>query len=142
MATGKIFGGVEHSPIVDAIAVAEAGTTGEIRVHLSKRLFEKNPFKHASRLFEQFGMTRTSQRNAVLLYVNLRRRKFALVADEGIQKVLIQRYWDDLAKALKQNLRETHPERAIASAVIAVGIQLKRHFPAEAIQNPEGKKSK
>lgn len=121
------------SPIVQAIQRAEAGTTGEIRVHLSRSWFEKDPFLHASALFQRFGMTRTTHRNAVLLYVNLRKHKFAVVGDEGIHQVVGQEYWEKLARNLSANLRATHPENAIAETVREIGDVLHRYFPA----NPE-----
>jgi uncharacterized membrane protein len=120
------------SPIIGAIQKAEENTTGEIRVHLSKKWFEKDPYVRATRLFQQFGMFRTPERNAVLFYVNLRRRKFAIVGDEGIHKAVGQRYWEEVAKDLRQNLTETHPENAIAQAVLEIGQILSKHFPLDA----------
>ncbi len=122
---------LKHSPIVDAIAEAELGTTGEIRVHLSRSWVEKDAYKHAERLFNQFDMQRTRNRNAVLLYVNMRRHLFAIVGDEGIHQVVGQKYWEVLAGRLAQNLHETHPEKAIAIAVREIGAKLREHFPAD-----------
>jgi uncharacterized membrane protein len=126
------------SPIVQAIARAERGTTGEIRVHLSRRWLERHPFARATRLFNQYGMTRTAQRNGVLIYINLRRREFAIIGDEGIHKVVGQKYWDELAKHLHEDLASTHIENAVALAVGTVGATLHRFFPAEpGAQNPD-----
>jgi len=121
-----------QSPIVDAIQRAEENTTGEIRVHLSKKWIERDPFRRATRLFRQFGMFRTTHRNAVLLYVNLKRKKFAIIGDEGIHKVVGQRYWEELAIELKRALISTHPENAIAITVTHIGGILQKHFPLEA----------
>jgi uncharacterized membrane protein len=120
-----------HSPIVDAIAGSEEGTTGEIRVHLSRRIIERDPFARAARLFRRYGISRTAQRNGVLIYVNLRRHRFALVGDEGFHAAVGQPFWEKLARELSENLRATHPERAIAIAVIRVGQRLNKHFPKE-----------
>lgn len=118
------------SPIVQAIREAQRETTGEIRVQISRRWLEKDPFARARKLFSQFGMTRTSHRNAVLLYVNTRTRRFALVGDQGIHEAVGQRYWDELAQALGRDLQSTQIERAIAIAVLTLGATLKRFFPA------------
>ena len=120
---------VKYSPIVRAIAWAEKDTTGELRVHITRRLFEKDPWARAQKLFSRYGMSRTTHRNAVLLYVNLRRRKFAMVGDVGIHAKIGQRYWEDLAKSLSEDLQSTHYENAIAIAVRTIGITLKTHFP-------------
>jgi uncharacterized membrane protein len=119
------------SPIIGAIQKAEENSTGEIRVHLSKKFFEKDAFARATRLFKQFGMFRTAHRNAVLFYVNLKRKKFAIVGDEGIHQKVGQRYWEEIARELRKDLMETHPERAIANAVLKIGQVLEKHFPLE-----------
>lgn len=119
----------KHSPIVRAIALVESVTTGEIRVHISKHWIEKDPHRRARRLFHIFGMEKTTHRNAVLLYINLRRKKFAIVGDEGIHQKVGQKYWEELAQALAQDLRGTHSENAIALAVRTIGFTLQHYFP-------------
>ena len=130
MANGKPEQETQHSLIAQAIALAEVGTTGEIRVHLSKRFFEKDPFRRAQKLFQEYGMNQTSQRNAVLLYVNLRRHKISVVGDEGVQKAVGQSFWESLILELRRNLHATHQERAIAVSVTMIGNKLRKHFPA------------
>lgn len=127
----------QNSPIVQAIAEAEQYTTGEIQVHLSRRWFETNPLKRAIQLFRLYGMEKTENRNGVLLYVNLRRRKFAVVGDEGIHKIVGQKYWQELTQNLHEDLQSTHPECAIALAVRTLGVTLARFFPIqEGEKNP------
>jgi uncharacterized membrane protein len=123
--------GKKFSKIVEAIAQAEDRSTGEIRVHVSKRWFEKDPFARAQKLFYRLGMERTTLRNAVLLYVNFRRRKFAIYADEGIHQSVGQRYWEKIARELSQDLRGTHHENAIATAVQKIGQALAESFPSD-----------
>lgn len=120
-----------RSPIIKAIAAAEKHTTGEIRVHLSRDWIEKNPYAKAQKLFHQFGMTKTSQRNAVLLYINVRKRVFAIVGDEGIHQAVGQRYWEGLVRNLKEDLLSTHVENAIALCVFTIGATLKKFFPID-----------
>lgn len=118
-------------PIVRAIAQAERGTTGEIRVHLTRRPWERDPLAKCRRIFARFGMGRTRQRNAVLLYVNLRRHRFAVLADQGIDRAVGEEFWKRFSAQLSEDLRATHPERAIAIAVLAIGEKLTLHFPKE-----------
>jgi uncharacterized membrane protein len=116
-------------PIVQAIAEAERGTTGEIRVHLSRRWIERNPFKRAIALFNRYGMSRTTHRNAVLIYINRRTRKFAIIGDEGIHKAVGQKGWEALGGELRGHLLTTHYERAIAMTVNDLGALLRLFFP-------------
>jgi uncharacterized membrane protein len=122
------------SPIVEAIGLAEVGTSGEIRVHLSRKWWEKDPMARAHKLFDKFGMSRTSQRNAVLLYVNLRKHKFAIYGDSGVHEKVGQVFWDRVLADLTQGLRSTHYEKAIAEAVVQIGAVLKTHFPVNSSQ--------
>ncbi|MGK5082591.1 TPM domain-containing protein [Bdellovibrionota bacterium FG-1] len=119
----------QNNPLIQAIAEAEAGTTGEIRVHLSKRFYEKNPLKRALQLFTRFGLTHTAQRNTVLIYVNLRKNKFAIVGDIKIHETVSRRDWNRLTDELAVLLRETHSERAITLTALALGTTLREHFP-------------
>lgn len=119
------------SPIVQAIAWAEARSTAEVRVHISRRWFDKDPFGHASEIFSRFGMARTMSRNAVLFYFNQRLRRFAIVADTGADAALGKAYWAGLGASLREDLLSTHFENAIAIAVRTLGISLSDHFPKE-----------
>lgn len=128
---------LDTSPIVAAIAEAEKGTTGEIRVHITQRWIEPDIFKHAQKIFQKLGMHKTEQRNAVLLYINIKRHRFAIVGDQGIHKAVGTSYWNELSKGLTQDLRSTHYERAIAIAVKTLGETLKRYFPSNSSTDNE-----
>jgi len=119
----------KSSPIVEAIHEAEAHTTAEIRVHVSQRLLERNPYKRATHLFHQYQLSKTAHRNAVLLYVNLRRKKFAITGDEAAHNALGQRFWEELARDMKRHMISTHPENAIALVVQKLGRRLAEKFP-------------
>ena len=124
------------SPIVNAIGEAEKNTTGEIRVYLSKRWLDIHPYKRAQKLFLKHKMEKTKYRNGIMLYVNLKRKKFAIFGDEGIHQKVGQHYWDAIAKNLMQDLKSTHFENAIAKAVLSVGEKLKELFPSNDNHNP------
>jgi uncharacterized membrane protein len=126
-----VDGNLKHSPIIDAIQRAEEGTTGEIRVHLTQRLFEKDAYKRATQIFSEYGMNRTAQRNAVLLYINLRKKKFAIIADMGFDEKIDPDFWNQLGRQLTYQLRSTERERAIGLAIETVGDALKKWFPIE-----------
>jgi len=83
-------------------------------------------------LFEEFDMTRTQDRNAILVYLNRKTRKFAIVADEGIHRKVGQKYWDELAVHFSEDLRATHFENAISLLVFSVATTLAKKFPREA----------
>ncbi|MBI3535094.1 MAG: TPM domain-containing protein [Deltaproteobacteria bacterium] len=129
MEAGKI------SPIILAIAESEKETTAEIRVALSQRRFDSDPLKRVKKIFYQNGMQNTKNRNAILLYINLKKHKFAIFGDEGIHHIVKQNYWDEIVKELSQDLKYTHYENAIAIAVRKLGSILKTLFPVS-LDNP------
>lgn len=122
---------LDSSPIVAAIAEAEKGTTGEIRVHITKRWIEGDIYKRAQKVFKKLKMHETRQRNAVLLYVNIKKHRYAIVGDQGIHQAVGEAYWKELSKGLSEDLRSTHFERAIAIAVKTLGETLRRYFPSD-----------
>ncbi|MCM0605103.1 MAG: TPM domain-containing protein [Xanthomonadaceae bacterium] len=123
--------------ISDAIAQAEAGTSGELRVHISHRLIELNPMKRARKLFTKQELHLTKYRNGVLIYVNPRRKKFAIVGDQGIHTRVGQEYWNQWAAKLQEDLRSTHYENAVCDAIKNIGDTLKKYFPVqEGDENP------
>lgn len=123
--------------ISDAIALAESGTSGELRVHISYRLIESDPMKRARKLFTKQELHMTKYRNGVLIYVNPRRKKFAIVGDQGIHARVGQEYWDQWAAKLREDLRSTHYENAICDAIKHIGDTLKKFFPVrEGDENP------
>ncbi|MGE0617123.1 MAG: TPM domain-containing protein [Bacteriovoracia bacterium] len=123
MLTGK------SSKIQTAIEEAQAQALGEIRVHISSRRFERDPLRSAQNLFRMLKLDRSGARNGVLIYVNQRRRKLAVVADFVFMEAVGPRYLDDLCTLLRNDLNCTHIENALAMAVRVLGITLQKHFP-------------
>jgi uncharacterized membrane protein len=112
-----------------AIAAAEAGTSGEIRVHLERTCLG-DPVARAAELFEQLGMHRTALRQGVLLYLAVEDRRLAVVGDRGIHERVGETYWRALAASIAARLRGgARPVDAIASGVGEIGRTLARHFP-------------
>ncbi len=128
---------IEKNRIKQAITVAENGTSGEIRVHLSYRRNETEILKHARDCFHALGMTETRDRNGVLLYVNPKIRKFALYGDQGIHSRVGQDFWNTLASQVSVHIREKNLSDGIIHAVEAIGEALKRCFPFESDDSSE-----
>lgn len=116
--------------IVEAIEEAQRRSGGEVRVHISRRWMEKDARARASRVFVEFGLGRNPRRNSVLIYVNLRRRKLAVVCGAAVLEAAGRDFWERVARDLGADLRATHPENAIALAVARIGDELALHFPA------------
>jgi uncharacterized membrane protein len=111
-----------------AIMNAELDTSGEIRVHIENTC-KGDVMDRAAFVFNQLGMQRTDLRNGVLIYLAVKNRRFAIIGDSGINKVVPENYWDDIKTGMLNNFREGSFTQGLIEAITAAGTQLKRNFP-------------
>jgi uncharacterized membrane protein len=126
----KFFNPEEQERIVEEIRKAEDRTSGEIRVHLDC-CSREIPLEKAKRVFHQLGMTRTKARSGVLIYLATEDRKFAILGDEGIHRVVPENYWDDVKEKMQKQFRESRICEGICLGIREIGEKLKVHFPVE-----------
>jgi uncharacterized membrane protein len=74
-------------------------------------------------------MENTRHRNAVLLYVAVKHREFALYADEGIFKISGEDYWNHTVKTMVKHFKEGDLVHGITKSILHVGEHLKEKFP-------------
>ena len=87
---------LRHDDLVAAIREAERHTSGEIRVFISRKTVD-DPVAAAQAAFLRLGMAKTKHRNAVLIFVDPRTRKFAVIGDAGVHEKCGEVFWRDLA---------------------------------------------
>jgi uncharacterized membrane protein len=126
----------ELKKIADTIAEAERTTSGEIRVSIRKRRAWKERsltlHKYALKNFYELGMDKTKGKSGVLLFLSLSERAFQIVADEGINKKVSDKYWIDLAASLTSHFKEKNFCHGICMIVQEIGSTLSREFPRHA----------
>lgn len=120
----------ERKQIIQAIRLAEKKTSGEIRVHLEKKVKE-NIMHHATQAFEKLGMTNTRQRNGVLIFMALSNHEFVILGDEGINRIVPENYWDDIAHILSKTFSQNRFADGLVEAIGRIGEKLQHHFPAQ-----------
>ena len=130
MQTSSFLGTLDHERIVKAIQDAEARSRGEVRVHVSRQAVQ-DPETAAARQFEALGMTRTAERNGVLLFVAPVSQTFAVIGDEGIHARCGPDFWKDVAAAMETDFRAGHYTDGIVKGVARVGEALATHFPRQ-----------
>jgi len=135
MQTKNFLDALEHDRIVKAIQDAERRSRGEVRVHVSRQAVEEvqpNAVQAAAaRQFEALGMTRTAERNGVLLFVAPASQAFAVIGDEGIHARCGPDFWKDVAAAMETDFRAGRYTAGIGRGVARVGEALATHFPRE-----------
>ena len=130
MQANNFLGALDHERIVKAIQDAEARSRGEVRVHVSRQAVAA-VHSAAARQFEALGMTRTAERNGVLLFVAPVSQTFAVIGDEGIHARCGPDFWKDVAAAMETDFRAGRYTDGIVKGVARVGEALATHFPRE-----------
>ncbi|MBI4610448.1 MAG: TPM domain-containing protein [Candidatus Rokubacteria bacterium] len=126
----------EHlDAIARAIQSAERRTSGEIRVHLERRVPRRrwrepaDPLARARDVFARLGMHRTRERNSVLIYLAVRDRRLAIVGDEGIHARVGDDHWASVRDLMVEQLRSQRPREALLAAIAQTADVLQQHFP-------------
>ena len=126
---GLFFSKKEKERIVAAIQEAEKQTSGEIRVHLERR-FKGDVMAHAREIFERVGMTKTEQRNGVLIYIALKDNKFSIIGDEGIDQKVPDDFWEQTKDLMLVQFKKGDIPAGIIVGIKNAGAQLSAYFPA------------
>ncbi|MDE1170261.1 MAG: TPM domain-containing protein [Verrucomicrobium sp.] len=124
----KFLAKIDHAAVLAALAAAEAGTTGHVRVYVSPRP-EPDALEAARRHFLRFGLFHHAQRNAVLLFVAPRSRTYAVLGDEAVHAQAGTAAWEAIGAAAAARFREGDFTGGLVAAIGKAGEVLKAHFP-------------
>lgn len=117
----------EHA-IVLAIKNAEKNTSGEIRIHIEKTT-EEPPMERALEVFYSLKMDATDLKNGVLIYIAVQSKKFAILGDEGINKLVPENFWDTEKDIILAHFKNKEYTLGLEKAIFEVGNKLKQFFP-------------
>ncbi len=118
----------EKARVEAAIAEAEKGTSGEIRVMITRKA-RGDPLEAARRAFERLGMHRTRERNGVLILLAVAERRFAILGDEAVHRLIGQEGWEHIRDRMAEYFRQDDFGGGLEYAVREVGRVLAEHFP-------------
>jgi len=125
----KEFLGKENERLIkEAIEGAESLTSGEIRVHIESTC-KNNVLDRAAWLFRKLKMHETKERNGVLIYLSINDRKFAIIGDSGINKVVPEGFWNQIREIMISHFSKGEFAQGITSGIEKTGEQLKQYFP-------------
>lgn len=128
MKTKEFLDALDDEQIAAAIAEAEKRTSGEIRVFVSESAVE-NPMLDAQKQFVRLGMTKTAQRNGVLIFIAPKSQKFAVIGDEGVHQKCGQQFWEHITEGMIPLLKQHNFTDAVVYAVHEIGGALAKEFP-------------
>ncbi|MFO7256245.1 MAG: TPM domain-containing protein [Bacteroidota bacterium] len=118
----------ERQQIRQAIIDAEQKTTGEIQVHLEGHAM-KPVAERAVEVFNILGVSKTKARNGVLFYLAFKDRKFAVLGDQGIDKVVPPGFWDQIRAHMENLFRQGRFTDGLCDGIRMTGEQLAKYFP-------------
>lgn len=119
---------LDRNAIKEAIARAEAQTSGEIRVVLYSQSLD-DPVATARDEFARLQMHRTRERNAVLILVAPAAKAFAIYGDKGIHERCGDLFWTSIAEVMTQAFRRGAFTEGIVHAIEKTGSVLALNFP-------------
>ena len=129
MRTREFLSKLEHERIIDAIREAESNSSGEIRVYIQRGKLTNDPLGVAQTKFQQLGMYKTRERNAVLILVAPRAHKFAVVGDKAIHEKCGEEFWQRVVDRMQMHFRSERFSRALVEGIEEIGKLLAAHFP-------------
>jgi len=130
------FSRFDSDRIVGAIAAAEAKSSAEIRVHVTRRV-PKDLEQRALHRFHKLGMAKTSNRNGVLVYIAPRARRFRILGDVAIHERCGDEYWKAVAAVMEGHFRKGEFTEGVVRGVERLGEELAKHFPRKATDRNE-----
>jgi len=68
-------------------------------------------------------------RNGVLFYVGVADHAFAIIGDEGIDKVVESDFWDCTKDTIILNFKERKYKEGLVAGILKAGERLKQYFP-------------
>jgi len=118
----------EEEKIIAAIQEAETATSGEIRVHFEKNL-NKDCLERAQELFFYLKMENTKDKNGVLFYVAVDDHQFAIIGDEGIDKVVPDDFWESVKNIVVKEFAKGNNANGLVMGILEAGKKLQQYFP-------------
>lgn len=124
----ELFSEQDLEDLHRAIAEAEKKTSGEIKLDFEYDV-QRDSLHHAERIFEALGLTATRERNATLIVMFLKDRKFAVVGDEGIHKRVPIDFWQSVVRKIEDRFRENQFRQGLLEGIAELAEKLSVHFP-------------
>ncbi len=118
----------EEQEIVQAIVEAEKNTSGEIRVHIEENN-TKPPVERAQEVFHILKMDETELKNGVLFYICMQTKSFAIIGDQGIDKLVEDDFWDCTKDLVISHFKKGEFKLGLINGILRAGERLKKYFP-------------
>lgn len=120
----------DEGRLIKAIQMAELKTSGEIRVHIEKTC-AGDVIEACKKKFEVLKMHETKDRNAILFFLAVDSKAFAVWGDEGIHQKVSDEFWKSITDSAIGYFKQNDLMTGLEKSVEMCGEKLKLHFPIE-----------
>jgi uncharacterized membrane protein len=124
----KFFSKEDDNRIIQSIKIAEKETSGEIRVHFQRKM-KGNLMDAAVNTFYELKMDETNEKNGVLFYFVPKKKKFAVIGDQGINEKVPDNFWEEVKYIIEEGFKKKKKVDGICEAIELAGFKLKEFFP-------------
>lgn len=123
---------VDTAKIEQAILHLEQVSSAELRVVIERKAKKSHSaVERAEQLFHELKMTRTAERNGVLIYLAFKPHYLAVVGDVGIHEKVPNDFWEHVYQAMKTDCQNADYTAAVCRGIAQVGEQLCHYFPRQ-----------
>lgn len=124
-----MFSDEEEARVVRAVANAERGNRGEVRVYVEARCPVADPLVRAKALYATHGLGRTQDDTGVLLYVATGSRRAAVYGGAGVHDEGAP--WTGVAEAVAKGAGRGALVEGLCDALRLIGEHLRARVPGE-----------
>ncbi len=125
----ELIESIDTDAIEAAIAAAEKNCSGEIRVHIETTIGAHEIREFGERVFNRLGMTKTADRNGVLIFLAAEEQQFVILGDEGIHAKVGDEFWERVAAEMTREFRHGRFTAGLVAAISEAGERLSEFFP-------------
>ena len=126
----RLLSSADDARLIKAIQLAEAKTSGEIRVHIEKTC-KGDALEECKKHFSKLNMQQTKDRNGILFFLAINSKSFAVWGDEGIHQKVSDEFWESITNCAISYFKQNDYVSGIEKAVELCGEKLKLYFPVE-----------
>lgn len=125
-----------------AIALAEAGSSGQLRLVVEARwplahVRWQTPRARALEWFSQIRVWDTEHNNGVLIYLLFAEHDVEILADRGFNGRVSAEEWKAICRRMEAAFAEGRFEDGLTEGIAAIGELMRKHFPAEGGANEQ-----
>jgi uncharacterized membrane protein len=134
-AFGRHFPAHALTAIEHAVQASERQHRAEIRVAIEVTLDLRTRWRvrtarnRALEVLQELDIGSTRERNGVLIYVLLAKRKVEVVADSGFEGRIAEREWQRIATLIEREVLLGHWRDGVLRGIEALTVPLVREFP-------------